>query len=228
MSKYIALLFFLMAFPAYADGKLEMQFLYGGNYELGEEERYIVTLDYYKSWDNISVFGFFDITSPFDENANELYGESYVKTPIMAFDDETLVATVSLMGGVQADDAAYSAWLLGPTFDLRVPGFDYSGLDVLLFKDTSASDETYSITPYWQKSFNIGAEPFRFRGFVSFYGEYSRGAAQISAQPQLLWDVYQNGDQTLSIGIEYQYYRNKYGVAGVDEHNAQALVVLTL
>lgn len=84
------------------------------------------------------------------------------------------------------------------------------------------------MTPAWKLPFSIGNTKWSFEGFTDFIG--SKGAAHhqlVLSQPQLRLDA---GDllghsDHLYVGIEYQYFHNKYGIKGLNESLPQALVL---
>ncbi|MBI4917852.1 MAG: hypothetical protein HY825_18580 [Acidobacteria bacterium] len=58
-------------------------------------------------------------------------------------------------------------------------------------------------------------------------GREGEREAQLLAQPQVLVDLgplWGNEGQVM-LGIEYQYWRNKFGIAGVTESAPQAMVL---
>ena len=76
--------------------------------------------------------------------------------------------------------------------------------------------------------FSVGRVDVEFAGFIDFIG--SRGAGtvyQVLSQPQLRIDIGKPFGRKgqLYAGIEYQYWRNKFGDDGVNESHPQLLLV---
>ena len=76
------------------------------------------------------------------------------------------------------------------------------------------------------RPFMLGDHRFSLEGHIEYIGgrrnEFgARVQGWLLAQPQLRWNL---GDH-LSLGIEYQYWRNKLGDGATDENTVQALVV---
>ena len=86
---------------------------------------------------------------------------------------------------------------------------------------------TYQITPSW--FFPLGkSSRFRVSGYIDFIGSKGAGRSnQIGSQIQVRYDL---GSAFMSrnklfVGIEYQYFRNKFGFKGVTESLVQGLIV---
>jgi len=213
----------------------ELQALQGRHFELGAAQRTLLTLEHADVWTYGVNFGFLDFTEPFGHSGEtDTYGEvyswlSYEK--VMGHDFGTgLFDDIRLGGGMQADDAEFRAYLYGTTLSFNLPGFDFFTLDLFAFDDQADSELTYAVTPSWRYPFKLGSQRFLFRGFVTFTGAHGAAARQVSAQPQLLWDVgaaVWGQEDKLLMGLEYQHYRNKYGVAEVNEHNPEIMLSYT-
>ena len=83
------------------------------------------------------------------------------------------------------------------------------------------------MTLAWGAPFKLGPLPLVFEGFLDFaWGEDPLQDNLLTA-PRLLVDIGQLagiGAGTLQAGVEYQIWRNKYGIDGMDEDVAQAMV----
>lgn len=184
------------------------------------------------------------------ESPAEIYGEAYTTFSLSRLSGRDLIAgrikDVGLTLGINIGDKDSQlhpkprVYLAGVTLDFALlEGF--FNVDVLGYWDHGCFDgidscpdykATYQITPAWSVPFKLGPVDAEFAGFIDFIG--SRGAGtvhQVLGQPQLRFDI---GKHLLShkgrlyAGIEYQYWRNKYGNEGVDEHHPQLLVLWKL
>jgi len=210
----------------------ELQMLYGRDYKLGEKHRTIMTVSHANEWKYGYNAFFFDVAQPFEPDA-DVYFEGYTW---LSYEKMTgnqnrinfgIIDDVMLGAGITAD-AETPVHLYGLTLGLKIPHFDVFTLDLFAHDHSMHNEITYAITPYWSTDFNIKNMHLRFRGFVTFTGENGENARQISAQPQLLMDIgqYWGLDNKLFMGIEYLYYRNKYGVKGTTESMPQAMIML--
>jgi nucleoside-specific outer membrane channel protein Tsx len=209
-----------------------MQYLYGSGYELASsEDASIITLEHASGWKYGDNFFFFDIFQPFDKD-NDIYGEWH---PRLSFGKMTgnswafgpvkdvLVATELNVG------TAWRAYLYGAGFDLDLPHFAFFSVNFFLRKEfNSAFDveySTYQISPSWSLPFNLGNARFDFTGFLDYAGSDGDFKANLLTAPQLLLDVgnFSGKPGNFFVGVEYQYWKNKYGVDGIDESVAQLM-----
>ncbi|MBJ7309479.1 outer envelope protein [Rugamonas sp. CCM 8940] len=132
-------------------------------------------------------------------------------------------------------DAGYNSKkrmvVAGPTLMLDVPGF----LDVSLFAlwESNAPYSTFSqtatprysykvhpmLTAAWGIPFNVGI-PLSFEGFANFIGSKGKNefgvdtAAETNIDMQIMYDLSAAvgaGKNTFKLGLEYQYWKNKFG-----------------
>ncbi|WP_317923561.1 hypothetical protein [Cupriavidus sp. TA19] len=183
-----------------------------------------------------------------DGNSADLYSEGQVTLSLSKMSKHDLswgiVRDLGITGGYNygARNSAFRSnsrvLVFGGTIDLNVPYFNFLNLDVLAYRDAGTyggygggflcgrTATSYQITPYWQLPFNIGRARFMFDGYVDFIGAHGSCSSQILAEPQLKLDV---GDlfgyrDKFYIGVEVQYWRNKFGSAGVNEVVPQVVV----
>lgn len=210
----------------------------------------IVTLQHASGYKYGRNFFFVDMikSDGADNHAGEVYGEYYHTLSVtkLAGKDwsKNLVKDIGITGGLNYGSknnefgSNPKILLLGPTFDLNVPGFAFFNVDVLAYKDTGTfsgfgggrlcgdSDVTYQITPAWLLPFSLGSAKFSFTGFVDLIGNHGTCERQILAQPQLRWDVgnHMGKPDTVFLGLEYQYWHNKFGIDGRKESFPQLML----
>lgn len=149
------------------------------------------------------------------------------------------VRGLGLTGGFDVNtknDAGYNSrkrmLVAGPTLMMDVPGF----LNVSLLylwesnapynKFTSTQTERYSydvhpmLTAAWGIPFNLGPIPLSFEGFANFIAskgqnEFGGGTKpETNIDMQVMYDVSPHigaAKNTFKAGLEYQYWRNKFG-----------------
>ena len=148
------------------------------------------------------------------------------------------VRGVGLTGGFDVNsktDAGYNSkkrmLVLGPTLMLDVPGF----LDVSLlalresnapfngFTNVTTPRYTYKthamLTAAWGIPFTLGV-PLSFEGYANYIGTKGRNefggptAVEINVDMQVMYDLSPAigaPKNTLKLGLEYQYWKNKFG-----------------
>lgn len=233
----------------------EIQYLHGAEFRepFNSEDvtKDIITLQHASGYEWGRVFGFMDAlqSNGRDEHASELYAEGYASLSLSKLSGATfsnaVVRDINLTAGINYGYKAYKGYgvnprvlLAGITIDFNLPAFDFFNVDMLAYVDRGRFDgrdngchaETYQITPAWKMPFNIGKARFSFEGFTDFIGKHGNCERQILAQPQLRLDLghYFNLENKLYMGVEYQYWHNKYGIEGLRESHPQALLVWKL
>lgn len=141
------------------------------------------------------------------------------------------------------DDAGYNSKkrmiVAGPTLMMDVPGFLNISLFALWESNAPYNGYTgqhveryeYDTHPMlnlaWGIPFSIGSIPLSFEGFANFIGdkgkdEFGDGtAAETNIDMQIMYDLSPHlgaAKNTFKAGLEYQYWRNKFG----NDHNGPA------
>ncbi len=177
-----------------------------------------------------------------DARAEEFYGEAYLNPSLGKLLGKDLrtgpVKDIRLTLGVNHGDKSTGAqplvWLPGITLALDLPGFAFLDLGLLGYLDrgrfngvpNTCNDETWQVTPAWKYPFRLGRLSMSFEGFVDIIGRHGTCQAQTLAQPQLRLDLGElagTAPNRFHAGIEYQYWRNKFGVQGLRESFPQLL-----
>lgn len=133
-------------------------------------------------------------------------------------------------------DAGYNSkkqmWVAGPTLMLDVPGFLNVSLLQLIesnapysgFTKTSTPRYNYDAHPMiglaWGIPFSVASVPLAFEGYANFIsakGKDEYGAntkAETLIDMQVMYDMsgaFGAGKNTFKAGLEYQYWKNKFG-----------------
>ncbi len=224
----------------------EIQYLHGANYNepfnSNNVSQSIITITHAHGWTYGRNFFFMDTLFTEDGQPSQinLYGEAYstfslgkITSLDLGF---TIIKDFGVTGGINLGEnmdspqSGFRAWLYGMTMDFNMPGFDFFNVDILRRRITETEDmgTSWQITPAWKLPFQIAGSRWSLEGFTDFVSKKdSRAAGQILAQPQLRLDVgdfFDTGDH-LYLGIEYQLWRNKYGIKGLHDHVPQVLLV---
>jgi nucleoside-specific outer membrane channel protein Tsx len=78
----------------------------------------------------------------------------------------------------------------------------------------------------WLSPFNIGNLSFAFEGFFDYAFDMDHVEDNIITAPRLMMDLGKlwGAPDMLQVGVEYQIWRNKYGIDGIDEDVPQLMV----
>ena len=239
-------------------GDTEIVYLYGTKFQEpfnpNDVTKNIITLQLASGYKYGSNFFFCDLlrSDGADNNAGEVYCEWYTHLSLSAISgkkvgvgfikDVTLTAGINY--GAKNTGANPRIFLPGASLILDVPSFAFFNVDVLAyidhgnFKPDSATTlpacggykTTYQITPAWKLPFNIGPTKWVFEGFADFIGSHGTCDSQFLTQPQLRLDVgnFFGKPDTFYVGIEYQYWHNKFGFSGLTDNFPQFMVAWKL
>ena len=113
------------------------------------------------------------------------------------------------------------AYLIGPGFDLAVPGFNYFTLNFYRrhTEGPRPGTGTWQITPAFSYSIPLGRSNLLIDGYIDWVvdnDQNSRGTyhSNLHINPQIKYDLGRAlnlGEKQLYVGIEYSYWKNKYG-----------------
>ncbi|WP_319381174.1 outer membrane protein OmpK [Thiomicrorhabdus sp.] len=196
-----------------------------------------VTLEHADGWKYGDNFFFFDISEP-NNPSSGFYGEFSPRLSLGKISGKDLsfgfVKDVSLAATWEFGEVT-NAKLFGFGFDLDIPGVPVAKVNIYnrYSENSNFPGEVSSapqVTLVWMAPFSIGYTNWLFEGFLDYaWAEKEVGKTEdnIVAQPRLLMDV---GDlwgapKQLYAGIEYMYWKNKFGQKGVDDEGVPQLTV---
>ena len=110
------------------------------------------------------------------------------------------------------------SYLLGPALDLNVPGFDFFQLNTY-YRETDGKRDgsgVWQITPAWSYTLAVGDSDLVIDGFMDWVVDNDDSYhANLHFNPQIKYDLGKAmkwGEKQLYVGIEYDYWKNKYGI----------------
>lgn len=199
-----------------------LSLLQGSDYELGDNERTVMTYEYFSVHNWGDVFAFVDRLHSMNNGDRETYIEVSPNFNLATFEggfvNSVKVATTWEMSEF-ADNLLVG---LGAGFNL--PGFAYFNASVYQrMNDFGADNQQLTLT--WGLPFNIAGQDFMFDGFMDHETELN-DVTSTNFTPQLKWDISKlvGYDNKLYVGVEYVMWTNKFHVDGVDEENANLLI----
>ncbi|WP_217476923.1 outer membrane protein OmpK [Stutzerimonas stutzeri] len=138
---------------------------------------------------------------------------------------DVLIAAQYERGESSDAGQANQAYLLGPGFDLAIPGFDRVALNIYYRKPDGIRGKAsgqWQVTPVWAMTFPVGTSEILFDGYfdwavndVGKKGTPNYVSRNFQFNPQLKYDVGRAmhlAPRTFYVGIEYLYWSNKYGI----------------
>ncbi len=196
----------------------------------------ITSLQHSSAWQYGDNFFFVDvIKDDFNDGYqdSDYYGEWYSTVSLSALADSKMqfgaIKDVGLVMGINvAGDADVTKYLPGVKLSWDVPGFVFLNTLVTAYIDDSEGvlkggapkeDNSWMVDVAWGYPFTLGEQKFNFTGHVEYIGKRTNEFGDsvngwLLAQPAIQWDLghaLSFSDNTLMLGVEWQYWRNKLG-----------------
>ncbi len=209
--------------------------LNGSNYEVGDNEKSVFTLEHASGHSWGSTFLFFDRLRNSNNGGHETYGEvgfdfTLAKLEKDGYIKDVFLATQVEMGVNDGGLNGFDNYLYGIGVNLNVPGAKFFKA-TLFQRNNEAKDDNNQITLVW--AFPIAGGTFVYDGFLDRASAIGNGATSLNFTSQLKWDM---GKAALNMkpgklffGIEYVYWNNKFGIPdssvfNTDERNINLLL----
>lgn len=248
MNRILILLSFMFALPGFAAdwSSTNAQFLTGDDFESPfSGEKYsnnILTLEHASGWKYGDNFFFVDVINGDGDSDTEFYGElqprfSFGKISghkYEGFVKDILIATQWNFG--KDGGANVSAYLIGVGFDLAVPGAAFFAFNAYQRTEHNTAgssytnDSTYQLNVAGLFPFKLGNSSWSIGGFADYIGKIDNNKAHLLFVPQILVDVgaLAGAPGRLEAGIEYSYWKNKFGVdiPGVGTTNERVIELM--
>lgn len=156
----------------------------------------------------------------------ETFGKFSPKFKVATFND-SLIKQVNVAGVYEFSSNSTgfgqdNYWAgLGVDLDLPIPGMKYASATLYhSFNETKPDDQKITLTAAWER------DKVLIDGYVDFGFNSDTLEDNIHFNPQVKYNLQEalGLDNRLEVGGEYSYWKNKFGVDGVDEHAVMALV----
>ncbi|MFK5892582.1 MAG: DUF5020 family protein [Pseudomonadota bacterium] len=196
--------------------------LHGTGFEVDSNEQTTLTLEHTSKWSIGDLFFFTDLTKyRGSEQGDGVYAEFSPRISIGKLSsthfDFGPVKDLLITSTVEFGKGDIETFLIGPAFDLNLSGFDYFSLNIYRrFTKNDRDGETIQITPVWGMSHNLGGANLIFEGFIDWNvnsdGNYH---SNLHFNPRLKYDLHKLlnvKSGSAMFGIEYSYWKNKYGI----------------
>lgn len=202
--------------------------LRGKTFELGPQERTILRVEHADAWAYGDNYFFFDMNQV-DDTGTNIYGELSPRFSLGKISGHDFkwgpVKDVLISTSINAGNN-FRAYLYGAAVDFDLPGFTYLQLNAYVRNDANQPGQTWQITPVWLIPFALGPAKMNFQGFIDFAGAEGATSSSIAAFPRLWLDVgeFWGAPGHVEVGVEYIYWKNKFGVEGITERVIEPMV----
>lgn len=203
-----------------------LTYLYGDDFDINPARQQTLTIEHASEWSVGDLFFFTDFTDYISERDESNGGDSYYGefSPRLSFSKITgkhvgagFITDTLIAGTYEFGEGNVNTLLLGPGFDLDIPHFDYFQLNFYRRMPRGRKDgNTTQITPTWAVTIPVGNSDILIDGFIDWVIDNDDSYhANFHFNPQVKYDLgkalgYKG--QRLYVGIEYSYWKNKYGV----------------
>jgi hypothetical protein len=190
----------------------------------------IVTFEHVNGTKWGDTFFFLDAT-----NSSTLHDDPYFEFNPRVSSKKTLgmsygsiVDDVLLTMQYNAGKNAKPVYLYGFAIDWKVPAFDFVQTHFYVRDDRGIEGTSSQMTLVWSSKFQAGLD-LEFSGFMDYATEEGNAdtrltSANLLTQPAL----YALVSDSFAVGIEYQYWSNKYGLENLQDSVPQLAVRLNL
>jgi len=207
--------------------------LKGSNYEVGDSDKTVFTLEHASGHSWGSIFAFVDRLNHDNDDNHEIYGElgfsynlyqaknSFVKEAYVTTQWEFNSSTIALPNATI--DGSFNNVLFGAGVNIDVPGAKFFNVN-LYQRSNDFGDNNQQLTLVWAFPF---ADSFVYDGFLDAVNGTDAKSGGYNFTSQLKYDLGQHiGVQKskLFVGVEYVMWHNKFGISGIDENNANLLI----
>ncbi|QAX82133.1 outer membrane protein OmpK [Candidatus Pseudomonas adelgestsugas] len=209
-----------------------LTYLYGNSFTINPSIQQTLTLfEHVDAWQYGDNFLFIDHVLYNGKGDNSLGSNTYYGefTPRLSFSkifnkkiSFGLIQDVLLAMTYEFGKDNHTTYLVGPGFDLNVPGFDYFQLNFYQRHPTGdrPGDHVWQITPVWAYTMPIGNSDVLIDGYIDWEvnnDKNQRGThhANLHFNPQIKYDLGRAlhwDAKHLYVGFEYDFWKNKYGI----------------
>lgn len=205
-----------------------LTYLYGQHFTVNPSTEQTLTFEHASGWDFGDVFFFTDGTrfNGVKGDNKTLYGEFSPRFSAGKLTGKDLsfgvVSDVLLATTYEFGEGNVNTLLVGPGFDLKLPGFDYFQLNFYKRLPRGRRDgDTFQVTPTWRMHFPVGQSQIVFDGFIDWVVDSDQSYHHnVHFNPQLKYDLGQVlglKKDKLFVGIEYDYWKHRFGIKDTDD-----------
>lgn len=192
-------------------------YLNGSHYRVGDPHRQVYTFEHVAGTSWGDSFMFLDhLRSANGDREN--YAEwaprlSLGKTGLLSEHKNGVIQDVLLAGQIEMSETA-SNYLYGVGLDLALPGFSFVQLN-LYRRDNEEVADNWQSTVVWSYPIQVQDQSFVWDGFMDWTNSTADQRASMNWTSQIKWLASPSLGlkSKLYLGIEYAYWRNKFGIA---------------
>ena len=197
----------------------------GTQYEVGDTDKTVFTLEHASGHSWGSIFTFVDRLSHDNDNQHELYGEFGANITLKELDHSVFKDVyLATQWEFNSDKfAQFDNYLVGVGANLSIPNFNFANITYYR-RNNELGDNNNQLTFVWSVPFG---DSIVYDGFIDAVESTNTIASGYNFTSQLKYDVGQHlgiEKNKFYAGIEYVYWKNKFGIDGITEKNPNIMV----
>lgn len=220
----------ILSTPASAEqlwSSFSLTYLNGSEYEVGDDDRQVVTVEHASghSWgDNFFFLDRLKSSDGYTENYMELSPRLSLGS-LSGRDLSFGPVQDLLLAGTWESGEGFDNYLAGIGASLDLPGFRYFNVNLYQVNNENKDDDQ-QLTLTWGLPFELGSAEFLYDGFLDWSTAESDHASEMNFTSQLKWNAGKlfGAKSPVYVGVEYAHWNNKFGIKGVDERNPSLLL----
>lgn len=191
--------------------------LKGNHYQVGDNNRTVFTFEHAAGYSWGDSFLFIDRLQSNNGN-KETYAEIAPRFQLSGYQNR-LIKNIYLATTIEIGDS-FTHYLYGVGTQLKIPNFKYFNIN-LYHRNNNSGDNSQQITLTWALPIN----QLLYDGFIDFVPSSDDKSTSLNFTSQLKYNLAEhfNLNTKLYVGVEYNYWFNKFGIEGIDEKNLNLL-----
>jgi len=202
-------------------------YLNGSDYEVGDNQRQVVTFEYASglTWGDNFMF----VERMWSANKDvTLYGEWSPRIKLSehrygVFNNIYFSSTfeVNAFSPASGSSSDFVNVLLGLGTDISIPGFKFVKLSAY-HRNNEIGDDNYQLTLSWA----VPLGKLNYDGFIDYASAREGATATMNFTSQLKYNLAPHLQLTspLYVGVEYVWWQSKFGIDDINENNVNFLV----
>lgn len=210
--------------------------LWGDDFKVNPPLQHTFTFEHVSGWTWGDVFLFVDQINYNGQKdpglgRNSYYGEFSPRLSLGKLSGRNLafgpIKDILVAATYEFGEGDTEAYLLGPGFDLDIPGFDFFQVNIYYRKPDGhrVPGGAWQITPTWAYTLPVGNSDILIDGFIDWVINNRLAStrepgqvnyhANLHINPQIKYDLGKalgHAPKHLYVGIEYDYWSDKYGI----------------
>lgn len=197
----------------------------GTKYEVGDTDKTVFTFEHASGHSWGSIFTFVDRLSHNNDNNHELYGEFGANITLKALDNKVFKDVyLATQWEFNSDKfVQFDNYLVGVGSNLNLPGFNFANITYYR-RNNELGDNNNQLTFVWSVPFG---DSVVYDGFIDAVDSTDTVSSGFNFTSQLKYDIGQHmgiEKKKFYAGIEYVYWKNKFGIDGITEKNPNLMV----